>query len=94
MNIAIPASIGLICVDEVTKEVINLINPLYNIYPQFINDIRNELEVLQTQSKQIRSFASFSRTHILNYFSPIFLFIVLLQGVGITLHHSGSIGLP
>ncbi len=72
-NIAISAGLGLISVDE-SNSGIELINPLYNISPIFLDDIKNELTVLQNQKKKNRSFSSFGRTHIINYFAPIFLF--------------------
>jgi len=72
-NIAISSGLGLISVDESGPSV-EIINPLYNISPIFLDDIKNELTVLQHQKKKNRSFSSFGRTHIINYFAPIFLF--------------------
>ncbi len=72
-NIAISSGLGLISVDELDSNV-EVINPLYNISPIFLEDIKNELSVLQSQKKTNRSFSSFGRTHIINYFAPIFLF--------------------
>ncbi|MEE9378404.1 MAG: hypothetical protein V3V33_10250 [Candidatus Lokiarchaeia archaeon] len=72
-NIAISSGLGLISVDESNSNV-EVINPLYNISPIFLDDIKNELTVLQNQKKKNRSFSSFGRTHIINYFAPIFLF--------------------
>ena len=72
-NIATSSGLGLISVDESCSSV-EIINPLYNISPIFLNDIKNELNVLQHQKKNNRSFSSFGRTHIINYFTPIFLF--------------------
>lgn len=73
-DIAIPSGLGLIPVDEATQQVGDIINPLYTIYPLYLADVKNELLVLQTQRKNNRSFASFGRTHILNFFSPIYFF--------------------
>jgi len=72
-NVAISSGLGLISVDESDSNV-KVINPLYNISPIFLDDIKNELMVLQNQKKKNRSFSSFGRTHIINYFAPIFLF--------------------
>jgi len=72
-NIAISSGLGLISVDESDSKV-EILNPLYHISPIFLDDIRNELMVLQNQKKKNRSFSSFGRTHIINYFAPIFLF--------------------
>ena len=72
-NIAISSGLGLISVDESDSKV-EVINPLYNISPIFLDDIKNELMVLQNQKKTNRSFSSFGRTHIINYFAPLFLF--------------------
>ncbi|KKM86018.1 hypothetical protein LCGC14_1283240, partial [marine sediment metagenome] len=72
-NIAISSGLGLISVDE-SDSGVEVINPLYNISPIFLDDIKNELTVLQHQKKKNRSFSSFGRTHIINYFAPIFLF--------------------
>jgi len=72
-NIAISSGLGLISIDE-SNSGIEVINPLYNISPVFLDDIKNELMVLQHQKKKNRSFSSFGRTHIINYFAPIFLF--------------------
>ncbi|KKL53404.1 hypothetical protein LCGC14_2275790 [marine sediment metagenome] len=72
-NIALSSGLGLISVDESGSSV-EVINPLYNISPIFLDDIKNELTVLQHQKKKNRSFSSFGRTHIINYFAPIFLF--------------------
>ncbi len=72
-NVAISSGLGLISVDESHYNV-KVINPLYNISPIFLDDIKNELMVLQNQKKKNRSFSSFGRTHIINYFAPIFLF--------------------
>jgi len=73
-DIAIPSGLGLIFVDESDEKVEKIQDPMYTINPYFLEDIKNELSVLQNQKKQVRSFASFGRTHLLNYFSPIFLF--------------------
>ncbi len=72
-NIALSSGLGLISVNE-SDSSIKIINPLYNIFPIFLDDIKNELTVLQHQKKKNRSFSSFGRTHIINYFAPIFLF--------------------
>lgn len=48
--------------------------PLYNFAPIYQDDVQNELKILKYRKNFNRSFASFGRTHILNYFMPIFLF--------------------
>jgi len=73
-DIAIPSGLGLIFVDGSVEKVEKIQDPMYTINPYFLEDIKNELSVLQNQKRQVRSFASFGRTHLLNYFSPIFLF--------------------
>ena len=47
---------------------------IYNVSPINLDEIKNKLPVLQNQKKKNRSLSSFSRTHIINYFVPIFLF--------------------
>jgi len=73
-NVAMASGLGLISVSESDEKIEEVLNPLYAIYPYYLEDIKNEINVLQTQKKEIRSFTSFGRTHILNYFTPIFLF--------------------
>jgi len=73
-DVAVPSGLGLIYVNEFDETVVEILNPIYNIYPYYLEDIKNEINVLQNQQKETRSFASFGRTHLLNYFSPIFLF--------------------
>ena len=72
-NAAMSSGLGIISVNE-SDEKVNISDPLYNTIPLYLEDIRNELQVLQNQKKKSRSFSSFGRTHILNYFSPLFLF--------------------
>ncbi len=72
-NVALSSGLGLISVNESNFDV-EVINPIYNISPIYLDDIKNELKVLQNQKKKNRSFSSFGRTHIINYFAPIFLF--------------------
>ena len=72
-NIAIPSGLGLISVNESDSKV-EIINPIYYISPIFLEDIKNELTVLQHHKKKNRSFSSFGRTHVINYFAPVFLF--------------------
>ncbi len=72
-NIAISSGLGLISVNASDSNV-DIIEPLYYISPIFLEDIKNEINVLQNQKKKNRSFSSFGRTHIINYFAPIFLF--------------------
>ena len=72
-NIAISSGLGLISVNESDLKVA-IIPPLYNISPVYLEDIKNELTVLQYQKKKNRSFSSFGRTHVINYFAPVFLF--------------------
>ncbi len=72
-NVAISSGLGLISVDERDSKV-EITNPLYYVSPIFLEDIKNELTVLQHQKKKNRSFSSFGRTHVINYFAPVFLF--------------------
>ena len=72
-NVAISSGLGLISVNESDSKV-EITNPLYNVSPIFLEDIKNELTVLQHQKKKNRSFSSFGRTHVINYFAPVFLF--------------------
>ena len=72
-NAAISSGLGIISVNE-SDEKVKILDPLYNTTPIYLEDIKNELAVLQNQKKINRSFSSFGRTHILNYFSPLFLF--------------------
>jgi len=74
-DIALSSGLGLFIVNESEGLLEEIINPLYDITPYHIEDIRNEIQVLKTQKKETRSFSSFGRTHILNYFCPIFLFL-------------------
>jgi len=71
-DIAIPSGLGLIPVEPTTNQVRDIIDPIFTIYPHYLEDVRNELLVLQTQKKINRSFASFGKTHLLNFFSPIY----------------------
>lgn len=73
-NIAVPAGLGLIQVDDSNNTISRITHPLYAIYPHYLEDVKNELLVLQNQKKKNRSFASFGRTHVLNFFSPLYLF--------------------
>ncbi len=73
-DVAIPSGLGLIYVSDSDDKVEQVVHPLYTIFPYFLEDIKNEISVLQNQKKTERSFSSFGRTHILNYFSPIYLF--------------------
>ena len=73
-DIVIPSGLGLIFVNDSDEKVEEILNPLYNIYPYYLEDIKNEILMLQSQKKKNRSFTSFGRTHLLNYFSPLFLF--------------------
>ena len=73
-DIALSSGLGLMFVNESDKKVEKIQDPMYSVNPYFLEDIKNELSVLQNQKKEVRSFASFGRTHLLNYFSPIFLF--------------------
>ena len=72
-NIALSSGLGLIFVNEINENV-KIQEPLYNIYPQYFEDIKNEIDILKIQKKNNRSFSSFGRTHLLNYFAPVFLF--------------------
>jgi len=68
------AGLGLIWVDE-EDFTVKIADPIFYTSPIFLNDVKNELSVLQAHHKKFnRSFSSFSRTHVLNYFAPIFLF--------------------
>jgi hypothetical protein len=73
-DIALSSGLGLVYVDEENEKVGKIENPIYNIYPKYLEDIKNEINVLKNQKKKSRSFSSFGRTHILNYFCPIFLY--------------------
>ncbi len=73
-NIALSSGLGLIIVNKAEELVEEIINPVYNIIPFYLEDIRNEIQVLKTQKKETRSFSSFGRTHVLNCFCPLFLF--------------------
>lgn len=73
-NIALGSGLGLFYVDEKNQVVKEVMEPLYNFAPIYQDDVQNELKILKYQKNFNRSFASFGRMHILNYFMPIFLF--------------------
>lgn len=70
---ALSCGLGLMAVDE-SNSGVNIIDPIYDISPFYLDDIKNEISILQTQKKSNRSFSSFGRTHVVNYFAPIYLF--------------------
>jgi len=70
---ALSSGLGLISVSP-SDLSITIKEPLYYTSPIYLNDIINEITVLQSQKKKNRSFSSFGRTHVINYFAPLFLF--------------------
>jgi len=72
-NVALASGLGLIFVDIDSEKVEKIQDPLYTIYPRYLDDIRNEISILKNKSVTDRSLVTFGRTQILNYFAPIFI---------------------